>query len=375
MLHTAFAPDAWIGYQEAPLELAVIIPTFNEAENVRALLGLLDDALRGIVWEAIFVDDNSGDGTAELIREIGRGNIRVRVLQRLGRRGLSSAVIEGMMATSAPVLAVIDADLQHDETLLPRLYAAVRDGADLAVGSRYVESGGVGEWDARRHDASRGATWLAQRILKTSLSDPMSGFFAISRDALERSLPRLSGGGFKILLDIAASAPAPLKLVELPYVFRTRNAGTSKLDTMVVAEFLKLLLDKAIGHIVPVRLLMFLIVGGIGVAVHLGTLGGLLFTGAVTFAVAQGVAVWFAMTFNFALNNIFTYADRRLRGIRFVTGLASFYAVCLVGAAANVGVGTYIHGTDHSWWLAGIAGALIGAVWNFAASSAITWRR
>jgi dolichol-phosphate mannosyltransferase len=237
-----------------------------------------------------------------------------------------------------------------------------------------VGAGGVGEWDARRHHASRGATWLAQRILKTSLSDPMSGFFVISREALRASLPRLSGGGFKILLDIAASAPEPLKVVELPYVFRTREAGESKLGAMVMAEYAKLLADKAVGHLVPIRFLLFMIVGGIGVAVHLAALGGLLFAG-LGFAAAQAAAVWAAMTFNFSLNNVFTYNDRRLRGIRFFTGLLSFYAVCLVGAAANVGVGTYIHGSNHSWWLAGIAGALIGAVWNFAASSAVTWRR
>jgi dolichol-phosphate mannosyltransferase len=367
--------DPRIAYDEAPLELAVIIPTFNEAANVQKLLGLLDQAIRGIVWERFSSTTTAATGTAELIRSIGRTNIRVRVVQRLGRRGLSSAVIEGMMATSAPVLAVIDADLQHDETLLPRLYQAVEAGADLAVGSRYVGDGGVGDWDKRRHAASRGATLVAQRLLKTELSDPMSGFFAISREALNASLPRLSGGGFKILLDIAASAPAPLKTVELPYVFRTREAGTSKLELMVTAEYLKLVADKAVGHIVPIRLLLFMLVGGIGVGIHLALLGGLLLSGLVSFAIAQGVAVWGAMSFNFALNNIFTYSDRRLRGMRLLTGLISFYAVCLVGAAANVGVGTYIYGTHHSWWVAGVAGALIGSVWNFAASSVITWRK
>src|SRR3712207_4782158 len=166
MFHRAIAADPRIAFEDAPLELAVIIPTFNEAANVEKLLGLLDEALRGIVWEAIFVDDDSGDGTADLIRDIGRTNIRVRVLQRLGRRGLSSAVIEGMMATSAPVLAVIDADLQHDETILPRLYAAVRNGADLAVSSRYVENGGVGEWEAPGPTTSRPAYLLAPPVLK-----------------------------------------------------------------------------------------------------------------------------------------------------------------------------------------------------------------
>jgi len=284
MFQPALAPPPEVA--EAPLELAVVIPTFNEAANVEKLLGLLNEALAGIVWEAIFVDDNSADGTAELIRAIGRTNIRVRVLQRLGRRGLSSAVIEGMLATSAPVLAVIDADLQHDETLLPRLYAAVQGGADLAVGSRYAEAGGVGEWDARRRSVSRGATWLARNVLRTSLSDPMSGFFAVSRDALEAALPRLSGDGFKILLDIVASAPRPLKVVELPYTFRTRQAGSSKLGSRVAAEYVKLLADKAIGHIVPIRLVMFLMVGGIGVGVHLGILGAMLASGLVAFAAA-----------------------------------------------------------------------------------------
>jgi len=375
MFRPMIAMEAFPPHEDAPLELAVIIPTYNEAANVEALLALLDKALLGIVWEAVFVDDNSGDGTADLIRAIALRNGRVRVLQRLGRRGLASAVIEGMMATAAPVLAVIDADLQHDETILRHLYAAVRDGADLAVGSRYTGTGGVGAWDIRRHRASRGATLLAQRILKSTLSDPMSGFFSISRDALTASLPRLSGGGFKVLLDIVASAPRPLTVVELPYVFRTRSAGESKLDLMVTAEYLKLIAEKAIGHIVPIRLLLFMIVGAIGVGIHLAILGTLLATGVVDFAIAQAAAVLGAMTCNFVLNNIFTYSDRRLRGRRLIVGLLSFYLVCLFGAAANVGVGTIIHGSHHSWWFAGIAGALVGAVWNFAASSSITWRR
>ncbi|MDP9413785.1 MAG: glycosyltransferase family 2 protein [Pseudomonadota bacterium] len=374
MFQSAIAADPRLLHAEPPLELSVVIPTFNEAANVAKLLGLLDAALAGVVWEAIFVDDDSADGTADLIRAIGRRNSRVRVLQRIGRRGLSSAVVEGMMASCAPVLAVIDADLQHDEAILPQLLEAVRNGADVAVGSRYTGDGGVGEWDRQRHAASRSGTWLAQRILNTPLSDPMSGFFVLSRQVLNAALPRLSGGGFKILLDILTSVPGPLNVVELPYTFRTRAAGESKLDLMVTAEYLKLLADKAFGQIVPIRLILFLMVGGLGVAVHLSILAGLLLAGLV-FASAQAGAVWAAMTFNFTLNNLFTYSDRRLSGGRFFTGLISFYAVCLIGAAANVGVGSYIYGAQQSWWLAGVAGAMIGAVWNFAASSALTWRR
>jgi len=202
----------------------------------------------------------------------------------------------------------------------------------------------------------------------------MSGFFAIRREAFEAALPHVSGSGFKILLDLIVSSPTPPTIAELPYVFREREHGDSKLDLMVVVEYAQLLADKTVGRIVPVRLLMFLAVGMLGLGVHLTILGSAL-SGGVDFAWAQGTAVFTAMTFNFGLNNVFTYRDRRLRGWRFVTGLLSFYAVCLVGAAANIGVGAWVHDLHNAWWVAGAAGALVGAVWNYAASSFVTWRR
>ncbi|HLZ78793.1 MAG TPA: glycosyltransferase family 2 protein [Sphingomonas sp.] len=374
MLHTAIASDHRSPDTTAPLALAVIIPVMNEAANVRPLLALLDSALGDLAWEAIFVDDNSTDGTADLVRAIGQTNIRVRVLQRIGRRGLASAVIEGMLATSAPTLAVIDGDLQHDERLLPALYRALSDGADLAVASRYLPEGGMGDWSARRQAASRWATRSAKMLTGTAISDPMSGFFMVTREALTAALPRLSGGGFKILLDILASSPRALKVVELPYQFRLRQAGESKLDARTVIDYGLLLIDKTIGRYLPLRLVLFLAIGALGLVPHLVTLGAMLSLGA-SFDAAQIAAVMVAMTFNFLLNNWLTYRDKRLKGIRFVTGLISFYAVCSVGALANIGVGAWINGAHQLWWVAGIAGALIGASWNFGASSLLTWRR
>jgi len=360
---------------EAPLALAVVIPTFNETANVPVLLARLAIALAGISWEAIFVDDNSPDGTAELIRAIGIDSTRVRVLQRIGRRGLSSAVIEGMLATAAPVLAVIDADLQHDEAILPALYAAVAGGgADLAIGTRYAEGGSVGAWDARRHRASRIATRISHWMTGTEISDPMSGFFVISRPALMEALPKVSGIGFKLLLDIAASAPRPLRIAEIPYRFRPREAGESKLSARVAAEYLSLLIDKKTGGIFPPRLFSFLAVGMGGLGVQLTVLGALLALG-LGFLPAEVLAVVAAMTFNFQLNNVFTYHDRRLTGWRMLTGLLSFYAICAVGAAANIGVGTWVSDSDGRWWVAGIAGAMVGAIWNYAVSSVLTWRK
>lgn len=374
MLHTAIASDHRSIDTATPLALAVIIPVMNEAANVRPLLALLESALRDLAWEAIFVDDNSTDGTADLIRAIGQTDIRVRVLQRIGRRGLASAVIEGMLATSAPVLAVIDGDLQHDERLLPAMHRAVAEGADVAVASRYMAEGGMGDWSAHRQAASRWATGVAHAVTGTTISDPMSGFFAVSREALTAALPRLSGGGFKILLDILASSPRALNVVELPYQFRLRQAGESKLDARTVVDYGLLLIDKTIGRYLPLRLVLFLAIGAMGLVPHLVTLGAALSLGA-SFDVAQIAAVMVAMTFNFVLNNMLTYRDKRLKGVRFVTGLLSFYAVCSVGALANIGVGAWINGAHQLWWVAGIAGAVIGASWNFGASSLLTWRR
>lgn len=358
----------------APLQLAVIAPTLNERGNVAPLLAALQRALNGIAYEVIFVDDGSTDGTADAVREIARTDGRVRLIARHGRRGLSSAVIEGMMATAAPVIAVIDADMQHDEAILPRLYHAVADGDDLAVGTRYAGGGSTGEWDAGRVKASRVATRLAGMVLKTELSDPMSGFFAIRADLARELVPRLSGIGFKILLDLAASAQRPLKTVEIPYTFRDRQAGDSKMGSAVAWEYLLLLVDKAFGGILPTRLLLFFAVGGLGVGVHLGVLRLALALGE-GFQGAQALAVATAILFNFTLNNALTYRDRQLKGWGFVRGLASFYLVCGLGAVANVGVGNFVFESHYTWWVAGIAGAIVGSVWNYAASSFVTWRR
>lgn len=368
-IETALAVDA------RPLELAVVIPTFNEAANVEPMLERLSIALAGIAWEAVFVDDDSPDGTSELVRRIALTNRGVRIVQRVGRRGLSSAAIEGMLASAAPVVAVIDGDMQHDETILRDLFEAVNSGrADLAVGTRYSDGGSVGDWDRSRHAASRLATRVGQWVLKTELSDPMSGFFAISRTALMRAVPRVSGVGFKLLLDLVASSPEPLRVAETPYRFRSRLSGESKLGSLVALEYLTLLADKTIGRFLPLRLLSFLLVGGLGVGVHLAILG-LSIALAVPFVTAEFLAVGGAMTFNFFLNNIFTYRDRRLKGWAMARGLASFYLVCSIGGAANIGIGTWVNAQDGRWWLAGLAGVIVGAAWNYAASSFFTWRK
>ena len=359
-----------------PLHLSVVIPTKNEVANVEPLLERLGVALAGIEWEAIFVDDNSTDGTPELLTRIAQSDRRVRLLRRIGRRGLSSAVVEGALASTTPIVAVIDADLQHDEMILSDLYRAIADGGhELAIGTRYAANGSTGEWAEDRLKISRLATALAAPIMKTRLSDPMSGFFAVRRDVLLEAAPRLSTVGYKILLDLVASHPRPLKVAEVGYTFGTRQHGESKLDEMVALEYLELLLDKAIGRYVPVKLIQFGAIGMLGVGVHLALLYFAMNVIGAPFATSQALAVIGAMTFNFALNNKFTYRDQQLKGFAWVGGLFSFYLVCSLGAVANVGIGSLVYEQLHGWWIAGIAGAIVGSVWNYVASGWLTWTK
>jgi dolichol-phosphate mannosyltransferase len=356
-------------------ELTIVVPAFNERDNIVPLLDRLDTVLAGVAWEVIYVDDDSPDGTAHAVREASRRDPRVRCIQRIGRRGLAGACIEGILASSAPYVAVMDADLQHDEAILPQMLAALRgDECDVVVGSRYVPGGGVGDWDSSRQRASSMATWLAHRVTKTNIADPMSGFFMLRRSVFEQVMRGLSTQGFKILLDILATAETPLRIKEVPFQFRQRVAGESKLDTLVAWEFAMLLTDKLVGHVVPVRFLLFALIGGLGVFVHMGTLAAGLKFFALPFVGAQTTAAVVAMTVNFFLNNLFTYADRRLKGWKALRGLVSFYVICSFGAAANIGVASYLFAQQQVWWVAGIAGIVVGSVWNYAVSSIFTWK-
>jgi len=360
---------------EPPIELAVVIPTLNERDNVALVVERLNAVLAGHRWEAIFVDDDSEDGTADVVRAIAQRQANIRCVQRLGRRGLASACIEGILCTAAPYIAVMDADLQHDEGLLPEMLATIKQRpVDVVVASRYTQGGGIGELATSRARLSRLANRLGRLVVGVRLSDPMSGFFLIERNAFAAAMRDLSGQGFKILLDIFASSPRPLAFAELPFRFRQRRHGTSKLDSLVAWEYLMLLLDKLVGHVVPARFLLFAAIGGLGVFTHLAILWLTTHALGIAFATAQAAATVGAMTGNFFLNNLFTYRDRRLKGTHLVTGLLSFYAVCGIGAAANVGIAAHLFGSSHSWWAAGLAGAAIGAVWNYAMSSLVTWR-
>jgi dolichol-phosphate mannosyltransferase len=364
-----------VATQGAP-DLTVVVPCYNERPNVAPLVAKLDAALFGVTWEVVFVDDNSPDGTTAEVRRIAQTDPRVRCIRRIGRRGLASAVIEGALSSSARFVAVIDGDLQHDETKLPDMLAALRTGRyDLAVGSRHAEGGDASGLTNRwRHVLSDGGIWLAQLFLPVRLTDPMSGYFMLPRPLFEQLASGLTGQGFKILVDLALSSPAPLRVIEIPFHFHERVAGESKLDALVLAQFAGLLLDKVFGGLLPLRFISFALVGGLGVVVHLAVLTMLLKLTGQGFETAQAIATLVAMVFNFQLNNEITYRDQRLRGPALWRGLLLFMLVCGVGAVANVGIANILYESHTAWSIAGAIGAVIGVVWNFAVSATLVWR-
>ena len=358
------------------LELGVVIPTYNEVENIPLVLTAVEQALRGIEWEIVFVDDNSPDKTADFIRTLALTNRRVRVLERIGRRGLSSACIEGILATPAPYIAVMDADMQHDESILPKMLERMKsERLDVVVGSRKIDGGSMGEFARERVWLSDVGTRISKLVCRCDVSDAMSGFFLVDRAYFQQVVPRLTGAGFKILVDLLSSSPSSPRIGEVPYHFRNRQLGESKLDLNVELEYLYLLVDKVIGKWVPTRFVIYVLVGTLGLLVHLGVLALLYYRGHVNFTLSQVAATFVAMTFNFLLNNVVTFRDRRLRGWRVVTGLLTFYLACSLGAVMNVSLAKFLLDSHVAWYLAGILGMATSSVWNYGVNTIFTWRR
>jgi dolichol-phosphate mannosyltransferase len=328
-----------------------------------------------VSWEVIYVDDNSPDGTAAAVRAIGATDDRVRCIRRIGRRGLAGACIEGILSSQARYVAILDADMQHDETLLVPMLERLRKGdVDVVVGSRYIPGGSADSFTSKRRFMSRMSHVAARMITKVDLNDSGSGFFMIRREAVEALAPRLSSQGFKLLLDIMTTAGGTLRPAELPYTFRDRQHGESKLDAHIILDFAALLVAKLTNDAISFRFLMFCFVGLTGVVIHMIALRLAIQSAALRFEIAQVIATVVAVCWNFVLNNMLTYRDQRLTGWRFVTGLLRFQLICAVGAVSNVGAAAWLYGFGENWWLAGLAGAVMSAVWNYVVSAAFVWR-
>jgi dolichol-phosphate mannosyltransferase len=376
---SAFQPENSLPVMEAVgtgnrLDLAVILPTFNERDNVPLILGEIAEHLRGVRWEAIFVDDDSSDGTADVVTACAMQTPNVRLIHRVGRRGLASACIEGMMATYAAVIAVMDADLQHDTSILPQMLDRLRrESLDIVVATRNSSGGSMGEFERGRVLLSRCGRKISQSICRCQLSDPMSGYFLLRREFLLEVVRDLQGEGFKILVDLLAASRRPVRVAEVGYTFAARRHGESKLDIVVGIEYLFMVLNKLLGNALPPRLAMYLLVGGCGLLVHLVTLLTLMRLRQMHFVEAQFFATTLAMVANFFANNRVTFRDRQLKGARLLPGLAKFALACSFGAWANVVLSRALFQSHFEWYLAGLSGIVLGSVWNLSVSSVFTW--
>lgn len=354
--------------------LSIIVPTFNEAGSIGELIRRVGACLPSTPWEMLIVDDESTDGTADIVAELGRDDDRIRCLRRVGRRGLSSACMEGMALASGSYYAVMDADLQHDEQLLPAMLRSIASGdVDLVVGSRYVDGGCVEAWNPVRLALSRLATGVTRLLLRVRLSDPMSGFFMIRREAMLPLQASCQDKGFKLLLDVVASSTVPLRVVELPYRFAIRTSGQSKLGAGVAWHFL-VLLSRHLARRMPLRFLKFCMVGGSGVLVHFAVLCSAQQWLEASFPVAQTSAVLVSIASNFWLNNRLAFGDLRLRGTRVVAGMSRFAGLCAFGAVVNVILAMTLQGSGVDRTLSAAAGVLAGAVCNYLTVSRLVWR-
>lgn len=371
---SASTRDKAASLQTVPI-LSIIAPTYNERANIRPLVAAISAAMGNIPWELIVVDDDSSDGTYREVFAVAREGAPVRCIRRVGRRGLASAVVEGALSAGGEIVGVIDADMQHDETRLPHmLHLLQTTDADVVVGSRYIEGGGMGDWDTGRRRMSAFATWCSRFLIGGTLTDPMSGFFMTRRAVFEETIYDLSQQGYKILLDILTSSPHPLKVVEIPYVFRNRRLGKSKVDGLIIAEYAFLLIEKFTHGLIPPRFVLFSLVGSLGLVVHLSVLWVMKVLG-LEFLVSQITGTIFAMTFNFYTNNAITYRSDRLKGVQFMIGYVMFCGVCSLGAIANISVASLAMSETKSWSLAGTMGAIMSAVFNFGVTTKFVWGR
>lgn len=357
----------------AARDITVVVPVLNEAENIAPLVGMLRDALDGLDWEVLFVDDDSADGTADAVHAIARDDPRVRHILRVTHPGLANSCIQGMLSSSADVLCVMDGDGQHDPRVIRELRACVLDGGtDVASAARDLRAVDSHSLRPLRQRLSRAGNALGRAALKRDTTDPLSGFFAIRRDAFLRVVRTLSDSGFKLLFDILMSDPK-LRHVEIPHTFRPRLHGASKLDALVMWQFAALVVEKLARGLIPARLASFLAVGGLGFGVHMAVLYSGLGLGAPFYA-AQAAAAVIAASSNFLLNNALTWRDRRFTGVALVYGWVAYLAVSSVGLIANVAVATWAYGQLRGLAIvAATAGIFMDAVWKFAVSDRLVW--
>lgn len=356
-------------------QVSVVVPTYNEAGNIPMIYDGLARALAGRAWELVVVDDDSPDGTADVVRALGRRHDNVRCIQRVQERGLCSAVHWGVQAAHGEVIVVMDGDLQHEVALIPRMLEALQAGHDIVSGSRFLKGAAEkGLPSTLRRRLSDWGNRLTNLFLGAALSDPLTGFFATSRRLFLDSIPQMQADGFKVFFDLVYHN-RNVAIRELPFEFQRRRHGQSKLELYVLWLLACDIVSKLSRGMLPPRLVSFVAVGLIGSIFHFSILYATMDLGAV-FWVAQAIATVVAMVFNFTINNMLTYSDDRLRGRAFYKGLLLYSLIASVGIVANVSTAqiTYISLHGHTF-IAATTGLVIDVIWRFVVSNRLIWGR
>lgn len=356
-------------------EISIIIPTYNEVKNIPILIALLREHLHGLSWQAIIVDDDSPDGTYQIAKEISEKDKRISCIRRINERGLSSACIEGMTASKAKYLAVIDADLQHPVETLPKMLTEIKDmRADILVGTRYKYGQISSDWPFHRRIISKVATNLSKLILsKKTVTDPMSGYFLITKELFEQVRPKLSGVGFKILFDILTVAPSSVKISEYPIKFGIREHGESKLNSLVAWQFFMSIAQRMTLGAISISALSYFSVGTLGVLLHFIIFYFLFILLRIPFEISQFFSSAFSMLGNFLLNNTLTFRPIVLVRQKF-TGYFKYATICLLGACLNTFIAAQCFTIGVQPYLSAGIGILAVAFWNYLLSKKIVWR-
>ena len=289
-------------------DISVILPTYNEAENIEIAINKIYQVLGDIDFEIIVVDDDSLDKTWEIVEKLKTSKDKIKLIRRFENKGLSSAIFTGMTEAKGAVILVMDADLQHDEKIIPLLFESIkRDKFQISIGSRDIEGGSYGDLSRKRKITSLIGRWFAHKLLKVNINDPMSGFFAISRSFFKEVKNQINPSGFKILLEFIVRKQTP-RVTEIGYKFKRRMYGDTKLNTTIIVEYLLALIDLRFGWLIPNRFVMFAFVGFSGSLVCFFSFSIASFCGLkVLLSVYLGTQIGIFWTYS--LNNFFTFSN------------------------------------------------------------------
>jgi dolichol-phosphate mannosyltransferase len=360
------------------LRVSIVLPTYNERGNIEALLRQLLSLQEQFDLELLVVDDDSTDGTGELVRQLARERPQLRLIRRIGRSGLASAIKEGLLDATGDVAVVMDSDGQHEPaSVLQAITTLQSEGLDLVIGSRFHPEAQIHGLSERRETGSNWANASARFSLPgryRDLSDYMSGFFALKLDPLLPLIRAVDVNGFKFLYELLAVSRGRLRVAEVPLQFQARSYGSSKLDLAIFWDFLISILHSLSLRLLPRRAISFALVGASGVAVQLLTTQLLMALAGLAFGQALPVAVIAAASSNYLINNALTFRFQRLIGLALVKGLLKFLLVASLPVLANVGLASayYSFVARDTFW-AQLAGILVVFVWNYAASSRFVW--